>query len=162
MSIRRNTGDAGKWGITENESVDWRHDRTRYTTYTNSAAQSVPLARLIHPRRRQERSSRLLVGCSASGIRRRLSANAGKTKNNNPEENFESSAPAKAKPTLMTSPREGLRHMFGSCHTVSTQNNVTARSVMTNGPKARKAGIVVYAARHSKPPQKPPSWVPMT
>src|SRR5271154_5007518 len=118
------------------------------------------MAILRHARRRQRRSSAFSRGWSASGLNRKLNANAAKLKNNSPDENFESRAPASTRPNFTIVPCEGERHIFGSCQTVSTQNNVTAMSVITSGPKERKAGMVTKAERHSKPPQELPSRAP--
>src|SRR5208282_3886817 len=100
------------------------------------------------------------MGCPGSGLNRKLSAKPTNAKNNSPDENFESKAPASTKPNSTTVPRVGERHMFGSCQTVSTQNSVTAMSVITSGPNAIKAGMVTKAERHSKPPQGLPSHEP--
>src|ERR1700677_4347500 len=118
------------------------------------------MAILRHARRRQRRSSAFSTGCPGSGLNRKLNANPANTKNNSPDENFESRAPASTKPNFTTVPGDGERHIFGSCQTASTQNNVTAMSVITSGPKERKAGMVTKAERQSKPPQEPPSRAP--
>lgn len=112
-------------------------------------------------RRRQRFRAALSVGCSGSGRSRMLKATAGKTKKSSPEENFESNAPAKTSPNLTTSPPLGECHMAGNCQMVSSQNSVTTTSVITSGPKARNAGIVTYAIRHSRPPQAPPNCEPI-
>ena len=118
------------------------------------------MAMLRHARRRQRRSSAFSTGCSGSGLNRKLSATAANTKNNSPDENFESRAPASTRPNFTIVLGEGERHIFGSCQTVSTQNNVTAMSVITSGPKERNAGMVTKAERQIKPPQEVPSRAP--
>src|SRR5208283_4476486 len=130
MSSRRRTGEAGKCGMIWNESVGWFQERTIYATYTNNAAQRVPSAILRHARRRQRRTSVFSTGCSVSGLNRILSAKPANVKNNSPDENFESKAPASARPNSTILPCVGERHIFGSCQTVSTQNSVTAMSVI--------------------------------
>src|SRR5579863_6531063 len=110
--------------------------------YTNRAAQRVALARLRHACRRQARRAELSMGCSGTPRQRKLKARAANTKNNIPEENFDRNAPARMSPYLTTVPREGECHICGSCQMASTQNKVTATSVMTSGPKARNAGML--------------------
>ena len=67
---------------------------------------------------------------------------AGKQKKRSPEENFESSAPPKARPKRKIVPRDGDRHMLAKAHNVSTTNNAMAMSVRTKGPKASMTGMV--------------------
>src|SRR5580692_11030905 len=143
------------------ELVGWFQDSTRYATYANRAAHMVPLAKLRHARRRQLRSSVFSTGCSANGLSRKLRAKAINTKNKSPDENFESKAPANARPNFTILPWAGERHMFGICQTVRTQNKETTTSVTTSGPNAIKAGMVAKAARHNKPPQRPPRRAPV-
>src|SRR6266853_605403 len=110
--------------------------------YTNKAAQKVAFARLRHARRRQARRAALSVGCSGTSCQRKRRAKATKTKNNNPEENFERKAPARASPNLRTVWREGEHHISGSCRMARTQNSAIAVSVSTSGPNARNAGML--------------------
>ena len=60
-----------------------------------------------------------------------------------PQENFESSAPAKARANLRDVRRSGLRHNSPRVHSANTLKRAMATSVSTNGPKARNVGIVV-------------------
>src|SRR6185437_16097826 len=90
-----------------------------------------------------------------------LRATAGNTKNNNPEENFESRAPAKVSPKSIKAARPGDCHSFGICHTVKSQNRAITISVITSGPNARNAGVVAKNARHNSPPQSPPRRLPI-
>src|ERR1019366_3206396 len=90
----------------------------------------------------QARRAALSVGCSGTARQRKLRAKATKTKNNNPEENLERKAPARTSPNLRTVPREGDRHIAGSCQTARTQNSAIAMSVITSGPNARNAGML--------------------
>ena len=80
-----------------------------------------------------------LVAAGSDRVRLR---ELGKTTNNNPEENFDSSAPANVRPNRNTVLRLVERHISGNCQTVRTQNKAIAISVMTRGPKARNAGVV--------------------
>src|SRR5260370_16755461 len=93
-------------------------------------------------RGRQAGKAALSVGCSGTPRQRKLRATATKTKNNNPEENFERNAPARASPNLMTVQRGGECHISGSCQTARTQNSATAMSVITRGPNAKNAGML--------------------
>src|ERR1700746_1072321 len=110
--------------------------------YTNRAAQAVALSMFHQARRRHFRRSSLSEGCSGTGRQRRLRTRARKTKNNNPEENLERKAAARVSPNRTTVPREGDRHISGSCQTASTQNSVIKTSVTTSGPKVRNAGML--------------------
>src|SRR6185437_3510769 len=89
-----------------------------------------------------------------------LRATAGKTKNNNPEENLESKAPAKVSPKIINAALPGCCHSLGSCQTVRTQKSAITISVITSGPNVRNAGVVTKHARHNNPPQFPPSRLP--
>src|SRR6202166_4497963 len=104
---------------------------------------------LRHAPRRQERSPVLSVGCSGPPRHRKLRTTATKTKNNNPEENFERKAPARASPNLTTVQREGECHISGSCQTARTQNSAIAMSVITSGPNARNAGMLTKTHKHN-------------
>src|SRR5258708_38633040 len=97
---------------------------------------------LRHARRRQARRAAFSVGCSGTPRQRKLRATATKTKNNNPDENFERKAPATASPNLMTVQREGDCHISGSSQTATTQDNTTATSAITSGPTADNAGML--------------------
>jgi hypothetical protein len=71
--------------------------------------------------------------------------NAEKQKKSSPAENFDSSAPPKARPNRRTVFRDGDRHMLAKAHSVNTTNNVIAMSVRTKGPNASMTGMVVSA-----------------
>src|SRR6185437_9654018 len=90
-----------------------------------------------------------------------LRATAGNTKNNKPEENFESRAAAKASQKIINAALPGCCHSFGSCQTVSIQKRAITISVITSGPNARNAGVVAKHARHNSPPQSPPRRLPI-
>jgi hypothetical protein len=107
------------------------------------------------------RRSILSRGKNSRGRTRRLKMNAAKQNNNNPAENFESRAPAKANPNFSTAARVGSRHISANAHRVSTEKNVMARSVSSSGPKTRNVGAVAYAARHSSRPHESPSFAPL-
>src|SRR3981081_3709407 len=117
---------------------------------------------LRHARRRQARSAAFSVGCSGTPRQRKLRATAAKTKNNNPEENFERKAPARASPNLMTVQRDGECHISRSSHTARTQNSATVTSVITSGPNARNAGMLTKTHKHKSPPHVSPSREPQT
>ena len=102
----------------------------------------MPFARLRNRKRRHTRSSAF----SRRLFRRWTPAEAenecGKTEEQKPAENFESSAAPKARPNRRIVPRDGDRHMLAKAHNVSTKNNVIAMSVRTKGPNASMTGMV--------------------
>src|SRR2546422_10585463 len=92
--------------------------------------------------RRQARSSGLPAGVSGDARKRVLNAKAPKARNNSPEENFESRAPAKQMPKRAAFLRVGSCQRSANRHTVSKQNKVTAKSVRTSGPKTMNVGVL--------------------
>src|SRR6516162_3611600 len=92
--------------------------------------------------RRQLRASGLATGWPDTARQRVLSAKTMKTKNKMPAVNFERRAPARLKANSRTFFRLGFRHTSAKLHSVSSEKSVTAMSVWTRGPKARKAGVL--------------------
>src|SRR5712664_2889075 len=96
------------------------------------------------------------MGWPGTGRQRVLRANAAKAKSKMPPVNFERSAPAKHRPNSTAFFLLGFCHVSAKRHKVSKENRVTAMSVWTIGPKARKAGVLTKMLRQSRPPQSPP------
>src|SRR4029077_4502098 len=96
------------------------------------------------------------MGWLAKARQRVLRANTPKAKNKIPAVNLERSAPAKLRPNNTRFFRLGFCHVSAKRHKVSKENRVTAMSVWTIGPKARKAGVLTKTLRQSSPPQSPP------
>src|SRR5271157_2833326 len=107
------------------------------------AASRTPFRVHCQRARRQARSSGLPCGISGSARKRALNANAPKARNNKPEENFESKAPARHSPKRAAFLRVGSCHRSANRHRVSKQNKVTAKSVRTKGPKTMKVGVLM-------------------
>src|SRR6266568_1883667 len=109
---------------------------------TARAAQRIPRRVARQRSLRQTRASGLAAGWPGTGPQRVLKANAAKTKSRMPAVNFESRAPERLKANQRVFFLLGSCHSSANLHTVSKENSVTARSVWTRGPKARKAGVL--------------------
>src|SRR5580693_2899519 len=97
-----------------------------------------------HRSRRHERASGLARGWPGTARQRVLKANATNAKNKMPAVNFERSAPARARANSKAFFLVGFCHISAKRHNASRENSVTAISVWTRGPKARKAGVLTY------------------
>ena len=142
ISGRPASASSGPWPANPGISTGWFHESAKYTPYTTAAAIHVPFRRARQRSLRQGRAAAFSAGWSASAQRRVFRTNASMAMNRTPAENFESSAPARARANRRVLRGLGSRHTSPKVHSVNTVKSAMATSVSTSGPKVRNAGML--------------------